>query len=378
MRRTSAHCLLVLSAFCALTSAGCTAAGESRPDDGQDAAVIEPETAANSNAGVVPTGSLPNESGSAEDEQSPCLEPVEEAAHWLDRSQERVYKTVCGTTAWFDGFFGSNRYDAEYGNTYGRMGISGFWDQYDGFDPTLRLRAKIALPALKNRTALMIGRGDEKDFIEERETPSDSIPSNFNRVEDDSFLIGLGYRRGTGLKRGFSLSVGAKIRAPPEPYAKARYRRAWELNDSTLLQLRPIGYWKSEEGFGSTLHVEIDHLLSDQFMLRWTSSGNVSEDEEIEGLAWTNWMSLYQALADRRAISYHAFVQGETKADIKTQNYGVEVRYRRRIARQWLFLEIIGGVSWPRYFIDEERDINFGIGAGFEMYFGPVPDIQMR
>ncbi|HJP38906.1 MAG: hypothetical protein QF483_09265 [Gammaproteobacteria bacterium] len=324
-------------------------------------------------------GILPDEiGGGAENPQSPCVEPMEGTANWLDRSQTQVYKTVCDTAVWFDGFFGSNRYDAASGKTYGRLGLSGFRDQYDGFDMKLRLRAKFELPALEDRAALMIGRGDEKDFIEERKTPSDSIPSNFNQIEDEAFLIGLGYQRGNGLKRGISFSVGAKIRAPPEPYAKVRYRRAWDLSNSTLLQLRPVGYWKSEEGFGSTLHVDIDRLLSDDYMLRWTSSGNISEDKEIEGLAWTNWLSLYHAFADRRAISYHAFVLGETRADVKTQNYGVEVRYRRRIARQWLFFEIVSSVSWPRYLIEENRDINWGFGAGFEMYFGPVPDAQIR
>ncbi|MDP6674410.1 MAG: hypothetical protein QGH93_06120, partial [Gammaproteobacteria bacterium] len=373
--------------------------GEPRPDDRMRTAVVEPTTAPPADAAIAtspvpvdesysdrsPEASVaaiataPDEIGeSAENQQNPCIEPIEEASNWLDRSQTQVYKTVCGTAAWFDGFFGSNRYDAASNSTYGRLGLSGFWDQYDGFDPKLRLRAKFELPALQNRTSLMIGRGDEKDFIEERETPSDSIPSNLNQIEDDAFLVGLGYNRGSGLKRGISFNVGAKIRAPPEPYTKVRYRRAWELSDSTLLQFRPIGYWKSEEGFGSTLHVDIDHLLSDDYMVRWTSSGNVSEDKEIEGVAWTNWLSLYHALANRRAISYHAFVLGETKADVQTQNYGVEVRYRRRIARQWLFLEIISSVSWPRYLLEENRDINWGIGAGFEMYFGPVPDAQIR
>ncbi len=384
MRRTFSPCLLVIPAICALAGAGCATQGESRNDavaTPADEATPPPTVATDHSAtadSVVTTDTPIPEKRPTKNDLSPCIEPIEQASHWLDRSQEKVYKTVCGTAAWFDGFFGNNRYDAASKRTSGRLGLSGFWDEYDGFDPKLRLRAKFALPALKNRTTLMIGRGDEKDFIEERETPSDSIPSNFNQIEDDSFLIGLGYGRGTGLKRGFSFSVGAKIRAPPEPYLKGRYRRAWELNESTLLQVRPIMYWKSEEGFGSTLHVDIDHLLNDKFMLRWTSSGNATEDEEVEGVGWSNWLSLYQALADRRAISYHAFVLGETKADIHTQNFGVEVRYRRRIARKWLFLEIVSNLSWPRYYIEESREANFGIGAGFEMYFGPVPDPHMR
>ena len=310
------------------------------------------------------------------DEQRPCIEPVEEAAGWLDKSQVQVYQTVCGTVAWFDGFFGNRRYDAASKETNGRISVSGFWDQYEGFDPRFRFRVKLALPAMNDRANLLIGRGDEREMIEgQKQTPSDSIPSNFNSVEDDSFMIGLGYQKGHGLKKGFDFTVGLRSF---EPFARARYRRAWELSESTLLRLSPVVYWKWDEKFGTTLSGNIDHLLTDRLMFRWSASGNVSQDDEIRGVAWNSWLSLFQALADKKAISYHAFAIGETKEVVAKQNFGFEVRFRRRILRKWLFLDLVSSVSWPRYLLEEERDINFGIGAGFEMYFGPVPDALLR
>jgi len=314
----------------------------------------------------------------ARDATKPCVEPIEDAAGWLDRSHRRIFTSVCSTVAWFDGFFGNKHYDAASRETFGRIGISGFWDQRDGFDQRLRFRARLALPALSERTNLLVGRGDDREFIEEKRTTSNSIPSNFNNIEDDSFLVGLGYQREKGLKRGYSFSVGVKMKVPPEPFVKAKYRRSWELNDSTLLQLRPILYWKSDEGFGTTLNMDIDHMLSEKFMLRLSSNGNVSQDHQIEGVAWSDWLSLFQALANRKAISYHLFVQGESNADVPVQNYGIEMRFRRRIVRKWLFVEFITNLSWPREFLAEKRQTNIGVGAGVEMYFGPVPEWRMR
>ena len=178
----------------------------------------------------------------------PCEQ--EDTEGWLDGTQEWVYQTTCRTAAWFDSFFGANRYDERTGETYGRVGLSGFWDERDGFDPSLRFRAKFALPSARNRASLMIGRGEEEELIEERTTKFDTIPGNFNRIEDDSFLVGLGF---TGKKRtGFKLSVGAKVRAPPEPYVKLRYRKHFALTDSTMLGVRPILYWKN----GRTLRLD--------------------------------------------------------------------------------------------------------------------------
>ncbi len=403
MRRTSAHCLFVISALVALTGAGCASqrsTSDEPPSDQTDARIqaTDTETPATTHhddtAVQAVQAARPNpvradeqtadsplndgNEAAALNEPEPCIDPIEDAASWLDRSHKRVFTSVCSTVAWFDGFFGDEHYDSASRQTFGRIGFSGFWDQRDGFDPRVRFRAKLALPALSERANVMVGRGDQKEFVEEKRTPSNSIPSNFDRVEDDSFLIGLGYQKDKGLKRGYSFSVGVKLHAPPEPYVKAKYRRSWELTDSTLVQLRPIVYWKSDEGLGSTLHTDLDHLLSEKYMLRWSTSTNISQDNEIEGVAWSNWFSLFQALANRKAVSYHTFVLGETDADVPVQNYGIEVRYRRRIAREWLFIEFVTNLSWPREFLEEHRESNIGVGAGFEMYFGPVPEGKMR
>ncbi|KAA3632556.1 MAG: hypothetical protein DWQ08_03340, partial [Proteobacteria bacterium] len=308
MGRIFAYRLIVMPILCILTGSGCSLLGggnETDPDPAANEAGAPPTVTTDTPEPLSPTPGASATADAArqndatsdgtpdapvEAESKPCPDTVEEASNWLDRSQKQVYETVCGTAAWFDGFFGDRRYDGASANTFGRMGLSGFWDERDGFDPKLRFRAKFALPALRDRANIIVGRGDEKDFIEERETPSDSIPGNFNRIEDDSFLIGLGYQRHAGLQRGLDFSAGIKVRAPPEPYLKARYRRAWELSNSTLFHLRPVVYWKSEEGVGATLATDIDQLLSDRMMLRWSNSGNISEDSEVEGVAWTSYL----------------------------------------------------------------------------------------
>jgi len=304
--------------------------------------------------------------------EDPCEQDDTEG--WLDGTQEWVYEATCKSAAWFDGFFGTARYDERTGETHGRVGLSGFWDERDKFDPSMRFRASFALPSVRERASLMIGRGDEEELIEERTTTgADSIPGNFNRI-DDSFLVGLGF--GSKSRPGFKFSVGAKVRAPPEPYVKLRYGKQFAFTESTLLRLRPIAYWRSEEKLGATLHVDIDQMLNEHMMVRWANYGNVAQ-EEVDGLEWESSLFLFHALSNRRAMTYRALVLGETKAEETLNNYGFEVRYRQRVLREWLFIEFIGGVTWPKFFINETRDANIGIGAGFEMYFGPVPDSQM-
>jgi hypothetical protein len=368
-----AAAVLVVVHFASLAAAADPAAAIAMPDKSDTRAPSETHEQS------IPDAIIEEIEEAAENpEFNPCETSEQDEGTWLDKSQTMVYQTICGSVAWFDGFFGDRRFDQQSGSTFGRVGLSGFWDERDGFDTKFRLRARLALPQLEERASLLIGRGSDEELIEERPNVQDTVPGNFNQVDDDSFLIGLGFRRGQGLKRGFDFSVGAKVRLPPEPYVKAAYRRAWELSDSTLFRVRPLAYWRYEEGLGGTLHLDVDHLLSKTRMVRWSNSGNISQDPEVDGVRWLSYLSLFRALSNRRALSYHLLAGGETNGEVQLQNYGFELRYRQRVLREWLFVEFLSSLTWPREFLVEERESNLGVGLGFEMYFGPVPEEQMR
>jgi len=368
---------IVLSVITAIGLGGCANGQATREDAPAEQPVSEAP------APAAPVGAAPETDATPklpEAEPSACREPVEvAAAGWLDKGHSSLYQAVCGSVAWFDGFFGTRKYDQASAETFGRVSMSGFWDERNGFEPKVRFRARFALPGLRERTSLLMGRGDDKELVQEREPPPvDAIPGNFNQIEDDSFLIGLGYSRNQGLERGFDFSVGAKLRWLPEPYVKASYRRAWDLDASTLLSVRPLIYWRDEEGFGTTLNFSVDRLLAQRLMLRWGNSANISEDPDVDGVEWVTRLSLFQAFDNRRAITYGVLLHGETLAEVPLRNYGVELRYRQRILRKWLFLELLSSVTWPQEFRIEKRETNIGLGLGIEMYFGPMPDNQMR
>ena len=44
-------------------------------------------------------------------EINPCEVSEDDEGTWLDKSQTMVYKSICGSVAWFYGFFGDRRYD---------------------------------------------------------------------------------------------------------------------------------------------------------------------------------------------------------------------------------------------------------------------------
>jgi hypothetical protein len=64
---------------------------------------------------------------------------------------------------------------------------------------------------------------------------------------------------------------------------------------------------------------------------------------------------------------------GATDAPVDTQEVGARVVMRRRVYRQWLFVDFGPIVSWPRFKPEEGRDPSWGAVVGVEMVFGEVP-----
>ncbi len=314
------------------------------------------------------------ESASESPEEYQCDQPGSDGQAFVDKMQRGVYATVCGTARWFDGLFGTRRYDQDSDATFGRMSLFESWDDRDGLDTRLRLRARFALPTMQDRLKLLFGRVDDRDIIEESRNAS--LPSSFERVDDEAWLLGLGYSKQEGFENGFDFGAGVRIRTPPDPYLKATYRHNIVFDENTALRARQTVFWRDSRGYGETTELDFDHLLTPTLLLRWDNSATLAED--VERIEWYSAVIAFQSLSARRAVSYTTFVRGVMNTDVPVRDFGVELRFRRQTFRKWLFLELRSSLTWPRETLEEDREINPGVGIGFEMYFGPVPDEQLR
>ena len=302
-------------------------------------------------------------------EEPVCVETETTDEALLDRTQRTVHGLVDNTTRWFDGFFGQAQLGQGEHVSRGRLTVSGLWDQRDGFDTHFNLRAKFALPALENRTRVILGRGDTDDIVDGTTNEGvEGLPGSFDDDRDDDWLIGLGYNRSGDMLRGLDFGVGIRLATPPDPYVNVTYRWYKTWNESWLLRVRPRVFTQRQRGTGFTLDLDLDYAVSPSLMLRWAN--NFGVEDEVEGLGWRSDVLVYQGLSNNKAFSYGVFAQGETAAEVQIQNVGFELRFRRRLARDWLFIQLSTGVSWPREFLDEQRESNFGVGISFEMQFG--------
>jgi hypothetical protein len=295
-------------------------------------------------------------------------------AEWIDRMHTGLYRAVCLSAARFDGFFGNERYgdgyDEDYEKAYGRLAVGTQWDERDHWDPSIRFRVNVPLPQLSERWHAFIGRVDPDDYVSDTSDDFDALPQQFAGLNDeDSVLVGLGYRQPKRRGGYFDTSVGVDLDWPPEPYVKAGYHLAVPFLDRNLLRFNETVFWRADDdGFGSTTRVDVERLLNKDLLLRWTGGGTVSQD--TEGFDWFSNVTLFQKLGAARAFAYQVGVSGETDREVPIKDYGLRVIFRRKIHREWLFLELRSSVTWPRETLLEPRKPNWGAGVALELQFG--------
>ena len=169
----------------------------------------------------------------------------------------------------------------------------------------------------------------------------------------------------------WSFGAGVRLKTPLEPFVRATYRWNKAYGDNWLWRIEPRVFAQNQRGAGISVQSVLDHVFSDDWLLRFYSI--VVAEEEVEGIAWTTKLVAYNNLSDKTAMSYAAYSTGETDYEVPVRDYGFELRYRRQISRDWLFVEFLTYMNWPRDFLIEERERNIGVGIEFEMQFGDWP-----
>lgn len=290
----------------------------------------------------------------------------------LDRTQQAVLGVTSGAAQRIDNFFGSADVDEQASVSHGRLSVGGRWDEREGLKKRVRLKARVALPAINARSSLIFGRGDADELVDgSGADATDTLPNRFNDFDDDDWMLGIGYTRDASLRRGWSFGTGVKLATPLEPFVRATYRWNRSISDDWLWRVEPRTFVQSQRGAGLSVKNTIDHAVNKDWLLRSWSVAVVEED--VEGVAWTSKLVAYQNLANNSAMSYAIYSTGETEAEVPVRDYGFELRYRRRILREWLFIEYLTYLSWPREFLSEERKPVAGVGIEFEMQFGNRP-----
>lgn len=300
-------------------------------------------------------------------------EPVSLSEHgdtWIDRTHDGLHAFLWRSAMRVDRWFGADVSEDIYvQNTRGSITPIVLWDEFNGFSQKFRFRVRMPLPHLDERYNAFIGTFSRDEFVTERDQESGAIPRQRSRggVEEDETLLGIQYREREGGAR-FEADAGIRIRTPVDPFVKAGYRFEHTTESHIMLTFREIGFWQNSEGFGFTSRVDVERALDVDSLIRWTASATISQESDgVRGYSSLTW---YRALPNKRGIAAQIFTNGEFDAPVPLEEFGLRAAYRKSVFRDWLVLELRPSLTWPRERRDEPRKPSWGLGIGFEMFFG--------
>lgn len=343
-----------------------------QPASSQPGETVNPETPAVPQQEVAPQKLEPVEPTASEIGAMDVCRQMEgsQAETTLERVRRSISITACASSAWLDGMFGDQLRYEEYRETYGTVSAGALWSEYDGLDPRLRFRVRLQLPQWDDRLSAFAGRVGEEDYVSDVEGDFNALPSRqFGNLEDESVLLGLGYSNPKRTGNDFDASVGVRLDLPLDPYARARYEILRNFAEHYVFSVRETLFWQNSEGFGTTTRMTLDRVISDRFLLRWTNLGTFTE--ETEGVEWYSQMTLFQTVGERMGLAWQAQVDGATDNEVPVTRAGVRLIMRRQFQNpDWLFLELRGGVGWPRERLFEIRRSSIELGIALEMQFG--------
>ncbi len=338
-----------------------------------------PVLAQEETASPSPTPSIPAAAGDTREvpasEPDPCSVRPRQGETWIDLTRARLYRSVCASARWFDGFFGDIRFDQETSATYGRAGLGLTWSEYDSGNAITDFYARYPLPNLSHKLDVVLARDNEDNFVQDRNSPNYAVPEFVSSTQDQSWLAGLGYTPLSTNRSRLRFSAGLRVAWPLVPYAQARYRYRYFFSERLALRAQETVFWRRDDGLGTTTVVDLERLLGAHALARWSTSATLSQ--VTQGARVNSSLTVYQSLGGARALAYSALIKSESGAPVPVERWGARVLYRQRAWRDWLFAEIGTGVSWPRGTLQERRTASWGFGVRFEIFFGQWPGDRM-
>ena len=295
------------------------------------------------------------------EDEDPYKEP------WIDRAHDGVFNAVWRTAMRMDQWFGSTASEAAYLRTSGSIAPALLYDEFDGFQPRMRFQVDVPLPQLNERFHAFIGRVNRDEYVTERSPGSGAFARQYGPLEDDQTLFGIRYRDPEDGGH-WDADAGLRVRSPLDPFVKGSYRFMKGSSESTLYSFRETLFWQNSEKFGFTSRIDIEKIIRDVWLFRWTGSGTFSE--RTEGVRGYTSFTLMRGLPNRRAFAAELFTKGEFDAAVPVGDYGLKLAYRRSISRDWLVLESRVSLTFPKEEPWQVREATWGVGVGVEMFFG--------
>jgi hypothetical protein len=301
-------------------------------------------------------------------EVDPCHEPSDQELLGMDWSRRELFRFLCLSARWFDGFFGEERYDDSAKDVAGRVSYTTELRERLGTSENIRFSVKLPLPNLNRRFKFVVERDDERRTIEGR-TDVEPGAVAAGPTGQETTQVGVGLQLGEIIDQLLDFRLGLRIRdGTIDPFIRAKYRKEFAETEKTQWRFTQTLFHTRFDGFGETSALDFEAQISPADLFRWSNNGTWSQT--TQGLDWRTGVAIYHTYGKGRASFVEVAASGASDAAVDVANYGIRTAYRQTLGRNWLFGEMYVGRDYPKSLPAVPRDKQYFVGMTIEVLFG--------
>jgi len=279
---------------------------------------------------------------------------------------ESLSDSVTNTAEWLDAFFISERTEQEANKSHVLLRTDSVWREGDNFKQEMDGRVRLVLPGLENRFHVVVS-GIRETALDE--TASEEMGQALAEEEDedarDETNLVLEYLAQLTRRRDLRFEAGGTLDGVlPVLFAGGRYRNLFFEEEPWLSRFTQRMRWYTDDGWEAGSRLELDRRLADKVLGRLQVGADWYQSRD--GFFFQAGPVVFHQLSERRAMRYEALASWQTQPTNRLENVRLAVRYRQRIWRKWLFLEVTPEVTFPS---EENYDVTPGIRLRFDAYF---------
>ncbi len=283
--------------------------------------------------------------------------PTDDKA-WVDSSHDYVSDRAQALVEWMDDFYGSEVSDIETAHSRLRLRLETRWDEEDDLEFKVKIRAKVQMPKVSKRAALVFEGDDGDDFVAPGVADDETnVGIQFSLFDDNDDtlrwdLIGT-------VNSSLDLRTGVRMRY------NGSFREGF-----TTRWVQDFAYQTGDRGAFTKTNLDFFQLINEHNQLALIN--RVEYGEDTYGVEWSTSLQWRKRLAETEALTYFVGMDGVTDPDYLTENYGLGFSYRRNIYRDYLSVDIEPSHWWRKLDDWDSRRSVWAIMVRFEIRFEKI------
>lgn len=301
-------------------------------------------------------------SKSANIEKSQCLaEPLpawQERAYRLEDTRDRWSNQVDQFARNMDVFFAGPDNLAHFNESYIKLTLGGQWGERGSYVDETDIKFRLDLPATEKKYKLVIENSpEEQESLADKNRPS----LIGNQPDTDSFSAFL-QRSKQQAKWDTSGRIG--IKGVFDPFVRLDLERAWTVDDTWHLPYRfRVAYFHSD-GYRAINSLSLQRSLNSSLLFEGRT--DISWLQERDTLDAAQTLNVIQQLSPDKALTYTFGIFEESFSNTVISDYFFSAHYRQLIYKDWLYVNVIPEVNYPREF---DYDARVSLTLKLEVFF---------